>query len=201
MNDKDYDGLYGDGLSRTSLSPNAGPFSRRGRSHLRTCMMVASVAMIVVSATVIFHTGKEGAAHRDIPGGISIPGPPFFVIGFTYDDLGDPLPNLQVNITNTRTGDWNNSAVSDSSGYYRVDLNTFPGGWQIGDMINITAYHFTWMGWNETAIPEGPHLWLNLTVNHVAVPEFQDLALPILGTLCLFAVASRGRFLRKRDSR
>lgn len=78
--------------------------------------------------------------------------------------------------------------MSDSSGYYRFDMTSLSGGCQTGDTVNATAYAPTAIGWNETIISYAPHLWLNVTIGGIIIPEFSDFALPIVGMLSMFGV-------------
>jgi hypothetical protein len=204
MNAKSEIGLYGDGIfrisssrrmrpivasSRISPSRRKKPIVAKARHTLTISVLIACTAMLIAASVVLSSPGRNDASQPKVPASISLPGPPYFVIGFTWDAIGNPLPNCQVNITDERTGDWDNTTLSDSSGYYRFSLDSMAGGWQVGDIVNATVYYATSIGWNETLAVSGPHLWLNVTLNGMIIPEFTDIAIPIVGMLSAFAVA------------
>jgi hypothetical protein len=190
MNGNNEIGFYGDGIYRISPSRRMKPIVGKRRRALMISVLIACTAIIIASSVVLASASKNDASQPKVPIGVSAPGLPYFVIGFTLNAIGNPSPNCQVNITDKTTGDWDNSTLSDSSGYYSFDLNSLAGGYQIGDLVNATAYYATSIGWNETTLTYAPHLWLNVTMNGtIVIPEFTNIAMPMVGALSIFIVA------------
>ncbi|MGQ9652135.1 MAG: carboxypeptidase-like regulatory domain-containing protein [Phycisphaerae bacterium] len=113
------------------------------------------------------------------------PPPPYYVLGYVYDAGGAVVPYSTVTITNVNT-----SVLvvvnSDNNGFYTYNLNDIPGGWEIGNIINVTAQKDLAIGWNESAAVEGPYLWIDVHMGFV-IPEFPTLILPAAGMLAIFA--------------
>jgi hypothetical protein len=196
MNNNGEIGLYGNSISRT---PSSSRPRRIGmRRDLRASTLAICALIVVASTVALVSKGGDAASRNPI---VLAPGPPFFVIGYTFDEVGNPMPNCAVNITDISSGEWDNSTLSDSSGYYRFDMNSLAGGYSVGDTVNATAYSGSVVGWNETVITYAPHLWLNVTINGIVIPEFPYFALPIMGIISMFAVvmvASRRESNRSR---
>jgi hypothetical protein len=190
MNGNNEIGFYGGGIYRIPPSRRMKPIAAKRRRALMISVLIACTAIIIASWVGLTSPSKNDGSQSKVPTGISAPGPPYFVIGFTLDAIGNPSPNCQVNITDKSTGDWDNSTLSDSNGYYDFDLNSLAGGYQIGDLVNATAYNATSIGWNETTLTNAPHLWLNVTMNGtIVIPEFTNIAMPMVGALSIFIVA------------
>ncbi|MBE3042296.1 hypothetical protein IMZ48_06895, partial [Candidatus Bathyarchaeota archaeon] len=78
-------------------------------------------------------------------------------------------------------------------GYYEIDLNNpliFPSTYLDGDLINVTAIDRTGtsIGWNESAVPGGPTMTMDVTLTGTAIPEFPMVIVPVMGMLALFVV-------------
>jgi len=127
--------------------------------------------------------------------GYDQPAPPVNVFGQTFDAGGNPIICDNITIRNLRTGSVNYTATSSdpveqANGYYEFDLNTMAGGWQDGDVINVTAVNTTLqlMGQNEGVILASlQFLYLNIDVVTV-IPEFPMVIVPVLGMVVVVAV-------------
>lgn len=198
MNTSRKNGFYGDNYRRSPPQWRMRLPGGSGRWATAAMLMAACVAVMAAVSLLMTSLGGVGSVPAQIPlYGNGAPGSPFFVIGFTLDSVGVPISGCHVNITDKTTGGWNNSTVSDSSGYYHFDVSSLPGGYSVGDVLNATVHVVSVTGWNQTVITSGPHQWLNVTIGGVVIPEFPGIALPIVGTLTAFVAAAtimrRGR--------
>lgn len=182
---------HGNGVSAISRSMSRKPAGAR-RRHAKTIsvLVVCAVAGIFISAIALASVGNENAAH------IQAPGIPHSVIGYIYDPGGAPVDGASVNITNLRTGEYDNTSVTMAGGFYAFDLNDLPSAYEDGDSVSAVAWLDPLSGDNRTIITTvGPYDWLNVTLGTVWIPEFPMVILPISGMLVLFAVVS----LRRRN--
>ena len=182
---------YGSGMSVISRSMSSGPTGAR-RRHTKTLSLfaVCVVASIVISAIALVSVGYQNGAH------IQAPGQPRAVRGYIYDTDGvTKAVGATVNITNLRTGSYNNATIASPTGYYNFDLNTLAGSWYDDDQVRAVAWLGTVSGENVTIVTGiGSGDWLNVTLGTVIViPEFPMVLLPISGMLVLFAVVSLRR--------
>jgi len=106
---------------------------------------------------------------------ISAEPPPYYVAGYTYGPNGAILTDCVVKITNVRTGAWNLTASSATTGLYRFNLHSIAGDFIEGDLINITATKGTMIGWNESAVPTpmGSYMTMHVTLVETAAEPFQ----------------------------
>jgi hypothetical protein len=159
-------------------------------------LVMCAAATIVVSAIAHASVDTEKTAAPAAPSALA-PGPPYLLWGNTYDALGDPV-ECDITVTNVNTGEINttNSYIVPPwplDGYYEIDLqNQFPSGVQIGDLINVTATDRsgTTIGWNESAVPGGGSMNMDVTLTGTAIPEFPMVIVPVTGMLALFAVVA-----------
>jgi hypothetical protein len=184
---------HGSGMSMISRSMGCEPAGAR-RRHTKTLSVfaVCVVAGIIISAIALVSVGYQNGAH------VQAPGQPRAVRGHIYDVDGvTPAAGASVNITNLRTGSYNNTTIASPTGYYNFDLNTLAGGWMDNDVVKAVAWLGMVSGENVTVVTGiGSGDWLNVTLGAVIViPEFSMVVLPISGMLVLFAVVS----LRRRN--
>jgi hypothetical protein len=187
-------GHYGN--ARKAMSGSGVRSARLNEKRIRTSVLVLlSVAVLLtISVFATAPTSKEKRPRSGAPAVVSdIPAPPGFVIcGYTYDSVGAELPNCDVEITHEKTGNFT-TVNSGSLAFYSV----FPP-WPdmlVGDLIKVTATSGSLTGENESAIPSGPNMEMNVTLS-AAIPEFPILMLPITGTIVLIAVMD---LMRRRD--
>jgi hypothetical protein len=155
-------------------------------------LVMCAAAILIVSALALGAFGTDGTTEPGIPGSSESrpPGPPYNVIGYVYDAGGSVVPDCNVTIKNTRTGNSSND-TTDYAGFYIYDLNTIPGDWQDGDLINVSAEDAGMVGYNESnAVLGGPGLLMNIHMIYV-IPEFPMVLVPIVGMLAIFAVKAR----------
>jgi hypothetical protein len=116
------------------------------------------------------------------------------VIGYVLDSGGVGVVGATVNITDLRTGLYNNTTVSLTDGFYSYDLGGLgpPGSWLPGDDVMAVAWAGPLSGSNQTTLIRDDYDWLNVTLG-VVVPEFPTVIVPISGMLVLFAVVSLKR--------
>lgn len=71
------------------------------------------------------------------------PSLPHLIWGIVKDSYGNEINDATVTVINTRTGEWlTNTTYQDEmtgNGTYAIDISNLEGGWQDGDLINITA--------------------------------------------------------------
>lgn len=187
MSEREAISLYANGLKSTPRPV------RRRRAHMRgweprlapvLFVCVAAIALIA-SGAALAATNRSGAVVAFDP---DQPLPPYNVIGYTYDAGGALLPGCTVNITNVRTGNYSLTA-SDSNSFYQYNLNDLPGGWVVGDIINVTATKDLAIGWAEGPTTGGAYLWLDVHLTGI-IPEFPMVLLPVVGILAVLGVAS-----------
>ena len=180
--------------------------SRRGlaRARRRYVKMVSMLLVVFAAAIVVFSALALTEASQTTLSTKDIPPTPHTILGFTYDDDGvTPINGAIVNITNTRTGEttqWNETRPSwdPDANVYSIDLSELPTAWILGDIINVTAWKDTEIGWNEGPITDNPFAYDQIDVNLNGtwvppIPEFPMVILPVGGMLVLFAVVSLRR--------
>ena len=99
-----------------------------------------------------------------------------------------------MNITDLRTGEYDNTTVSVTGGFYAFDLSGLPSPYQDGDSMRAVAWFDPLSGENQTIITTvGPYDWFNVTLESVVIPEFPTLLIPISGMLLLIVVVGTVR--------
>jgi len=220
MNRSNEIGLYGTGMKGGSRSMRTrpsrslavgwgvryrlrrfGPESAAKRRLKTISMLIACVAaIIVISAVASVPMGEAKAsdpnaekATNDVI--INVEPPPYYVAGHTYDALGAALTDCLVNVTNLRTGAWNLTTSSSTTGLYRFNLWSMDGDFLEGDPINVTATKDLLIGWNESVVPTpmGSYLTIDVTLANEIIPEFPMAIVPIAGILVLVVVLSATR--------
>ncbi len=211
MESKERIGLYGSGevpRSRRLWSKSPGPESlglkdirqlppiRRVRPvNKRKTIVASALTAIIALAAVLavvsaFTLAPSGTMQQNKRGTLQAPITPYPVIGIVFDNLGVPLGGAHINITDTHTGLYNNTLVSDSTpgseGYYIFDANTLGGGAPVnpGDVFTIVGNDSLMMGSNTTVIPVvfTGYIWFNVTLN-LTIPEFTTALIPVMGVL------------------
>jgi len=160
-------------------------YERRRHNKKVSMLLVCAAAIIIVSGFAMASFGNGG--QPTVPGRISIPPMAFIVRGHTYDASSAVIPNCNVNITNMNTGNYTN-VLSDSLGVYRFDISVWVPAYQVGDIIRVVANTTTMTGTNQGTITATPYLILDVTLS-TPIPEFTDIAIPIVGMISIFAVA------------
>jgi PKD repeat protein len=126
-------------------------------------------------------TGAVTVAGRPGP-----PGPPLTLEGMTYD-AGLNTPVCYVLISDLRTGGRmiTSSSGADNpygvDGYYNVDLNNMPGGYVIGDVIEVRAVSFdgTLAGTVLVTLDGSPSYWVDVTVMPTGLALMQSATLAV----------------------
>ena len=77
---------------------------------------------------------------------------PYMIAGCTYDADNMPLPSCSVTLTDLRTGGFLTTVTDTTYGWYQVDLNEIPGGWRVGDTIEIAATLGVMNGFSEVLL-------------------------------------------------
>jgi PKD repeat protein len=132
------------------------------------------------------HTYSSGKSMTTSSSG-KAPPPPYSVFGYTYGPDGVAIPGVDVVVTNKNTS-YYLTTVSDEYGFYSVDLNTIQGGWQGGNIINVTATYGTLIGWNESvAVSGGAYLWIDVHLQETAAEE------PMVVTITLTVTDTKGQ--------
>lgn len=126
-------------------------------------LLVMYALAIVVPVTSLTEASTE--TERDPPGITHA------IWGFTYAADGvTPLNGCVVTVMNMRTGDaivWNESRWDPIQNVYSVDANEFLNGWNIGDILNVTAVNSASIGWNETPLTDNSYGYdqIDVTLN------------------------------------
>lgn len=168
--------------------------SRRYASTL-SVLLVCAAAIFIISSVATVPVGDASAVKPDPPQ-VTEPRPPYYVAGFTYDAFGAPLANCLLNLTDLNTGEWNNTEMSDASGFYMIDVaNGWLSGHTVGDAVNVTATKDVAIGWTEAVLLPGGYTQVDVTLN-AEIPEFPLVALPVVGIIAMFTVVS---LKRRRD--
>lgn len=189
-------GYYGNGrkgISGPKRSRSAHLSERRTRTM--GLIFVCVVAVVIVSAFAMTSADNGSTGQPRVPADVKqiIPPPPGFLIGgYTYDEFGAKLPDCAVTITHVKTGNFT-TANSGSLSFYYVQP-TWPD-MLVGDLIKVTAVKDSMSGENQSAIPSGPNMMIDVTLN-VLIPEFPMLIAPIVGMgviVCGVATLERRR--------
>lgn len=196
-------GRYGDAKSALPR-PRKARMSRERRGSVSVSALIVCAAAILVFSSIAFASvGKGNAADDQTSLLVSQPPPsqlaqsrqplpPELVQGMVFEADGvTGVPDCLVNVTNTRTGDWNWTYTDPVWGWYEYDMNFFATGWLEGDLINVTAMsNSSTVGWNEGVITSNPALTLEIVLTGTLVPEFPMAVVPVLGLMALFATVS-----------
>jgi len=223
MNRSNEIGLYGTGMKDKSRSMRTRPSrslavgwgvryrlkrfwpESAARGRLKMISLIACVAAIIVIsaiASVLTSDAKKASDPKteEVTSGVIIiqaEPPPYYVAGHTYDALGVAMTDCLVNVTNLRTGSWNLTTSSATTGLYRWNLWSMDGDFLEGDTINVTATKGLMTGWNQSVVPTpmGSYLTIDVTLG-TEIPEFPMAIVPIAGILVLvvaFSAMRRGK--------
>jgi hypothetical protein len=198
-------------IGRSLDPPSAG--SRRIPARRRLAVKRASMLLVCMAVVAVFISGaalvslgggdETGALEPEVPAdSTGETDPPYSVLGYTKDGMGDPVPFCTVTITNTNTGEYV-VIESDAVGYYMYDIrNQLPSGCSTGDVIHVEAVSesLQLMGENQGTVDlentAQPFLWLDITLD-VVIPEFSMLIVPVAGVMVLFAAVGIRRRARQ----
>jgi len=171
-------GLYGAALTAIARPRRERKARSAGRVRIASAILLCIAAVLVVSSVTTV---------------TAQPPPPKNVEGYVYYSDGvTPVVNCLVNVTNTRTHDWNLTYTDDTYGWYEFNMNDFLNGVQEGDLINVTATKDLDIGWVEgTAGPA--FLDINVIMSGAVIPEFPMVVLPVVGLMALFIVVGLER--------
>ncbi len=157
------------------------------RKAIAASVTTAVVALFAVAILALSQAPANAPSARDAQG---TPGPPYPVVGIAFDNTGAPTGGVHLNITNTRTGGFNNTLVTETAagsvGFYSFDLGSL-GAAQSGDLITIVANTTLATGTNSTTLPLVfvGYIWFNVTLGP-AIPEFGDVLVPAIGMIGMF---------------
>jgi len=160
-------------------------YERRSHGKMVSMLLVCAATIIIVSAVAVASFGKE--AQPTVPGRVSVPGFPFYVIGYTTDAGLVVIPNVVVTIRDVTTGSVNKT-VSDTAGFYSFDIQLGNPAINAGDIIRVNASTTTLSGTNQTTATVAPYVevWVAMSIT---IPEFTTIAIPIAGMVSILAVA------------
>ena len=99
----------------------------------------ASAGTYPIRLQVFDNMGEWTLAYQDVT--VGLPLPPFPIAGYTYDGYGNPLPGCNVTVTNLNTGASLTNVSDPDYAFYIFDLGTIAYGWQVGDVLRVSA---TW---------------------------------------------------------
>ncbi len=117
------------------------------------------------TATHTYLSGMSALAPSAALSSVRQPLPPQNVQGYTLDNLGNPLGNVEVTITNTRTGEVVVVYSDPVYGWYEYDMNTLLLGWMDGDLITVDATLPGWSGSNQgVMLAISPVLYMDITL-------------------------------------
>jgi len=77
---------------------------------------------------------------------------PYCIAGYTYDSSQVPLQSRSVTLTDLRTGGYLTTVSDSAYGWYQVNLNEVPGGWRVGDTIEVAATLGGMSGFSEVLL-------------------------------------------------
>lgn len=187
-------GCYGTVMAGLPRPRRERRVSRRSMSV--SALLLCAVALLIVSSFALAPLSKGDAASDNGTTLVRQPPPPKNVQGFVYYSDGvTPVVLCEVNVTNTRTGDWNLTVTDDTYGWYEFNMNDFLNGVLEGDIINVTATKDLDIGWNEGVVGPG-FLDMNVLMSGTVIPEFPMVTIPVVGLMALFAVVG----LRRRKA-
>ncbi|UCE91328.1 MAG: PKD domain-containing protein [Methanobacteriota archaeon] len=111
------------------------------------------------------HTYVPPEAEMSLSGPILGPPVPHYIVGYTYDVYGDPLPNCTMTIINVRLC-CSDVVTSDEDGAYMYDLlNMWEAGiYQIGDEILVEAWKDSLSGSAIGYVTSAPYDMINVTL-------------------------------------
>ncbi len=202
-------GLYGSGevpRSKRLTSKAVGPRSnglrflsdlppvrrvRPARFSTKGVAAAAIVPLVVIMAIVTaFALATSLAPVQTLSAPKQLP-PPYTIYGYVWQSDGTtPVLNTPVKLTNLRTGLSVTTATDDTFGAYAQDITmisgTPPASPLPGDEILVEAGAGGSLGSSLGVVPTpiGPGFRLDVTTG-VFIPEFSELALPIVGMLGL----------------
>jgi hypothetical protein len=165
------------------------PVGNRRKTIAASLIVTLAAAFVIVAAAALVPSASSVPADDE-----QAPITPYPVIGIVLGNTGTPVPGALINITNTRTHQYNNTIVSESAagseGYYIFDLNTL-GIAEPADVVTIEAVSLSLLlaGSNSTVVPTvfAGFIWFNVTLTAV-IPEFGDVVVPVVGMLSMFII-------------
>lgn len=169
-----------------------------GRRYVKTVSMLivlCAAAILAVSALALTE-----ASQTTISANARAPGPPHPIYGWTWDADGvTPLTSCDVTVTNLNTTEFIVTTSDSVEGIYSIDMSEFQNGYEIGDILNVTAVKGAQTGWTEAPITDNPdgNDRIDVTLDQAVIPEFPLLILPVGGMIALFAVVSLRRKSKK----
>lgn len=112
------------------------------------------------------------------------PVPPYYAAGYTYDTLGNIMPDCQLTITDMRTGEWI-AATSDASGFYMVDVaNAYVTPFAVGDLIKVDAVKGLATGSNEAVALAGGYVVIDVVLTAPEPVTFtREITLTVTDTI------------------
>jgi PKD repeat protein len=153
-----------------------------------------------ITLTVTDTLGQTNSVSHDVSiSGVPIPPTTFLLYGTTYASDGvTPLGGCTINITDVSTGTTLIGTVSDGDGVYYADIS--PLFQTAGDTIIVNATGPAGEKGSGTGVIVGtPYLGIDVTLTSTSIPEFTDIAIPIVGMVALFAVARVASSRRKEE--
>ncbi len=138
-----------------------GTLPSEGASMTTGTHTYAAAGTYTIHLEVVDNGGCPGNAYLTVTVH-AYPAPPFNIMGYTNDSLGERQYYCEVTVTNLRTGEFvtNNSG---SFGFYLVNINELPNGWLVGDVIRVSALNGGLSGTKD----------VQLTFNNTASPFLQ----------------------------
>jgi hypothetical protein len=158
---------------------------------LATVLAIIATVVLASSMVPVIKVGED-----------QVPPPPYSLFGWTLDSTGTPTPNVQVTVTNMATGQSLVNSSDPDFGIYLVDLVPISGGAPppAGTLIRVEAQFGPETGSNESVVPTPPGggMWINVTLG-MFIPEFEDVVIPIVGMVGMFAIVAAVARSRKDE--
>ena len=121
---------------------------------------------------------------------------PLTILGYVYDNMGNPLEGASVVVTNEDTSA-TFSTSTDESGYYQDDFES--NQWYVGDRVRVDVTYMSAEATNYTDITEdhSADSFAQVDVHYLTeIPEFGSfvgvvVASIAIGTVALFSMRKR----------
>ncbi len=124
-------------------------------------ILVIIIILILVPVVIHFQVIAAPAIGYNIYG----------LVASSENNIGYPISNATVKITNTRTGEYL-TTTTDEVGIYLVDISELPNKYQIGDVINVTVTFNALSGYNiGEVINKQTGTIINVTIADMYAPD------------------------------
>lgn len=113
---------------------------------------------------------------------------PHAIVGYVKDGSGNAMGGASVSLENGRTGE-SLSTATNSLGQYSADLSAMPDGYQVGDIILVSATSGGLEGDRQVTVTSSAFDMCNITVQEAKHDSLWTFMLPAIIVVAVVAAA------------